>query len=126
MPNIKRFNPKSKHPDRALQAWQILVGAAMNRQTLTYKGLSELMFRKSAAGVLDKTLGHIAFYCIDKKLPPLTAIVVGKGRGTPGRDIPIDPGTINSERERVYSLDWYDIHPPSRQELAESYARHSK
>ncbi len=39
---MKRFNPSSKHPARAVQAWQILVSAAMNRQTLTYKRLARL------------------------------------------------------------------------------------
>ena len=87
---MKLFNPSSKHPARAVQAWQILVGKAMNRQTITYLELSRLMYKKDAQGVLDKILGHIAYYCIDNKLPALTSIVVGKGRGTPGRDIPVD------------------------------------
>jgi hypothetical protein len=87
---MRKFNPSSKNPDRALQAWLILVGRAMNRQTLTYEGLAQLMYRRNAAGVLDKILGHIAFYCIDEGLPPLTSIVVGKKRGAPGHDIPID------------------------------------
>jgi len=80
---MKKFNPSSKHPERAVQAWQILVGAGMNRQTLTYQGLSLLMYRKDAAGVLDKILGHVAFYCIDNDLPPLTSIIVGKGSVIP-------------------------------------------
>ena len=69
---MTRYNPSSKHPIRAVQAWMILVGAAMNRQTLTYQGLSQKMYGKSASGVLDKILGHVAFYCEDNELPPLT------------------------------------------------------
>jgi hypothetical protein len=61
--HMKRFNPSSLHSDRAVQARQILVGKAMNRQTVTYLGLSNLMYRKDAAGVLDKILGHIAYFC---------------------------------------------------------------
>ena len=80
---MQQFNPSSSHPLRALQAWQILIGAAMNRQTLTYLGLSQKMYKKNAQGVLDKILGHVAFYCDDNDLPALTSIVVGKGRGTP-------------------------------------------
>jgi hypothetical protein len=118
------FNPSSRHPDRAVQAWLILVSAAKNRQTLTYEGLSLLMYRRKAQGVLDKILGHVAFYCIDQELPPLTSIVVGKKRGTPGADIPIDLEQRDSERERVYAADWYDIYPPSAEELRESFARH--
>ena len=122
---MKKFNPSSNHPDRALQAWQILVGAAMSRQTLTYKGLSYLMYQKDAAGVLDKILGHVAFFCIDNRLPTLTSIVVGKGRGTPGRDIPVDPKTMDREREKVYVYDWYNVYPPTPVQLADSFAGNS-
>ena len=123
---MKKFNPSSNHPDRAVQAWQILVSAGMNRQSLTYKGLSLLMYNKNAAGVLDKILGHIAFYCIDNRLPALTSIVVGKGRGTPGKDIPVKPKDMDKEREKVYSKDWYNIYPPTADALHKSYLKHSK
>ena len=114
---MKKFNPTSRHPDRAVQAWQVLVSAAMHRQTMTYEGLSVLMYQKEAAGVLNNVLGHIAFYCIDNDLPPLTSIVVGKNRGTPGEEIPFDPATVDADRERVYTTDWYDIYPPSAEEF---------
>ena len=81
------------------------------------------MYQKEAAGVLDQILGHIAFYCEDNKLPSLTAIVVGKNRGTPGADIPIPQGEIDREKEKVYSFDWYNVHPPLPEQLAESFAR---
>jgi hypothetical protein len=98
----------------------------MNRQTLTYESLSLLMYRRKAQGVLDKVLGHVAFYCIDNKLPPLTAIVVGKTRGTPGADIPIDLERRDSERERVYTHDWYNVYPPTAAQLKAAYVAHSK
>ena len=121
---MKKFNPSSTHPHRAVQAWQILIAAAMSRQTLTYKGLAGLMYHRQAQGVLDKILGHIAFYCIDNKFPPLTSIVVGKGRGTPGRDIPMDLSRLDGEREKVYSVDWFDIFPPTADELHASFLSH--
>lgn len=121
---MRRFNPSSKHPDRAVQAWLILVNAAMNRQTLTYEGLSQKMFQRKAQGVLDRILGHIAFYCIDEGLPPLTSIVVGKKRGAPGADIPIDISQFDAERERVYATDCFDIYPPSPEELSAAFANH--
>jgi hypothetical protein len=123
---MNNFNPSSRHPDRAVQAWLILVSAAMHRQTLTYELLSIMMYGKKAQGVLDKILGHVAFYCIENKLPPLTSIVVGKGRGTPGADIPMNLAQRDRERERVYSTDWYDIYPPSADELHASYEKHMK
>lgn len=121
---MDKFNPSSSHPDRAVQAWLILVSSAMNRQTLTYEGLAQLMYRRKAQGVLDRILGHIAFYCIDEGLPPLTSIVVGKRRGAPGHDIPIDLSRVDRERERVYRYDWFNIHPPSAEELSASHTKH--
>jgi hypothetical protein len=121
---MRKFNPSARHPDRAVQAWLILVNAAMNRQTLTYEGLARLMYRRQAQGVLDRILGHIAFYCIEEGLPPLTSIVVGKKRGTPGDDIPINLKQVDSERERVYKEDWFNIYPPTPEELSAAHANH--
>ncbi|PZR15454.1 MAG: hypothetical protein DI536_08370 [Archangium gephyra] len=94
----------------------------MNRQTLTYEMLGELMFRRRAAGVLKDILGHVAEYCNANELPPLTAIVVNKARGKPGVNIPTDFATLDRDRENVYRCDWFDIYPPSERELAEVYA----
>jgi len=114
---MKRFNPTSTHPRRAAQAWQILVSAAMNRQTTTYRGLSVLMYGRPAQGVLDRILGHIAYFCLDNDLPVLTCIVVNQITGLPGADIPLSPRLQNSERERVFAENWYDIQPPTAKQL---------
>jgi hypothetical protein len=121
MTMVTKFNPSSTMAARAVQAWQILVAQAMTRQTLTYDDLGKLMFQKKAAGVLDKILGHVAFFCNDHKLPPLTSIVVGKGRGTPGPGIPVTQARMDKEREKVYKRDWYDIYPPTEAELKAAY-----
>ena len=123
---MQQFNPSSSHPFRALQAWQILIGAAMNRQTLTYLGLSQKMYRKNAQGVLDKILGHVAFYCHDNDLPVLPSIVVGKGRGTPGEDIPADRTKMDEIRESVYDIDWYNVVPPTAADLKASFDSRSE
>jgi hypothetical protein len=40
-------------PARSIQVWQILIGKAMSRQTITYQGLAKLMFKSGrGAGVL--------------------------------------------------------------------------
>jgi hypothetical protein len=59
---VDGFNPTAENPARAVQAWQILVSTAMHRETITYEGLSLLMYKKEAAGFLSAILGHIAFY----------------------------------------------------------------
>ena len=120
------FNPSASHPARAVQAWQILVGMAHNRQTITYEGLSELMYGKSAAGVLAQILGHVAFYCEDNNLPPLTAIVVKKDSGAPGAEIPVQRQSIDEQREKVYQHDWFDVYPPSESEFTKSFSKHVK
>lgn len=117
---MKKFNPSTTAPDRAVQAWQVLIGAAMNRQTFTYSGLATVMFKREASGVLSGILGRIAKYCDDNDLPQLNTIVVGKDRGTPGVDIPLDRDKIDATREKVYQYDWYDIYVPQAEELKES------
>jgi hypothetical protein len=92
----------------------------MNRQTVTYDGLARLMYRRHAAGVLNKILGHVAYYCIDARLPPLTAIVVNS-RGVPGHGIPTDVSTIDKRREKVYAFDWYNVYPPNEDDLSASF-----
>lgn len=121
---VQRFNPSSHDPDRALQAWTILIGMAQRRESTTYELLSERMFRKPAAGVLARILGHVAFFCEDHGLPPLTVIVVNKGTGIPGTSIPIDLSAASELREKVYREDWYDIVPPSPDEFAVAYSNH--
>ena len=118
---MKAFNPSADMADRAVQAWQILTGKAMNRQTVTYLDLSRLMYGKDAPGTLDKILAHIAYFCKANDLPVLTDIVVGKGRGTPGHDIPLDPAKFDEERERVYETNWFNIFPPSKEALRKAY-----
>ncbi|MCA1940143.1 MAG: hypothetical protein LDL26_04035 [Caenispirillum bisanense] len=120
---LRHFNPSSNLPHRAHQAWMILVGMAMNRQTTTYKALSVLMYGKEASGVLGNILGHIAYFCEDHDLPQLNVIVVSKGKGVPGDLIPLEPNEVDAVREAVYATNWYDIVPPSPQALAEAYGR---
>jgi hypothetical protein len=108
-----------------VQAWQILVGKAMNRQTVTYQDLSILMFEKDVPWVLAKILGNIAYFCIDNRLPQLNTVVVRTTSGTPGEAIPIDPATIDQEREKVYGYKrWYDIYPPTAEEFMAARERH--
>ena len=79
---------------------------------------------EKAAGVLNRILGHIGFYCNDNKLPILTSIVVGKKRGAPGKAIPIDLVKIDQEREKVYKKDWFNIYPPTAEELSAAHTKH--
>jgi len=65
--------------ERACQIWGILAWAARNRQSLTYAHLSKLI-GVPAAG-LGKLLEPIQSFCLLKRLPPLTILVVKKSTG---------------------------------------------
>jgi len=95
---MKTFELGTPHEERAMQMWQILVGKVKNRQTITYEGLTKLMYEnKEASGGIHKgPLDHIAAFCIENKLPHLTILVVGKNSGIPGSGIKIDFSTARS------------------------------
>lgn len=83
------------------------------------------MYKKKDAGVLDKIFGHVAYHCNENDLPPLTSVIVGKGRGTPGEDIPMNLKEFDARSEEVYAFDWYDEYPPSAADLKEAYERNA-
>lgn len=112
---INRYSDIRSRPTRAIQIFNILVGMAHRRETITYGGLAKRLGYKGA-GVFGQTLGLIMTWCADNDLPPLTALVVGATRGTPGKGL-VTPVHLDSEREEVYALDWYDIVPPTIEEL---------
>jgi putative restriction endonuclease len=113
--------------NRALQIWLILIGKAHNRQITTYGEVAEILAYKGA-GVLQDMLGHISFYCVDNKLPPLTVIVVNQQTGLPGEGLlgVISLDELAPERERVFAHNWYAICPPSPDELSAAFDRHTK
>jgi hypothetical protein len=106
--------------ERGQQIWQVLVSAAHNRQILTYKLLAELI--GMGPGTLATPLGTVMFYCKQRRLPPLTMLVVNSKMGKPGRGLP-QPGDQNRERERVFGYYWFKALPPSAPELEQAYKR---
>ncbi|MBZ0315262.1 MAG: hypothetical protein K8L91_02505 [Anaerolineae bacterium] len=110
---VIRFADHSNRPNRALQAWLILIGRARNRQTLTYTMLDELM-GFGAPRALGPVLDYLWKYCKINNLPPLTVLVVNKTTGTPSSGM----GDFNfAEQEAVFDFDWYSIFPPTPEEL---------
>lgn len=102
-------------PERAIQLWQVLLGAAFNRQTLTYTLLADRV--GVAPDLLARPLAMIAGYCAMKKLPPLTVLVVQADAGRPasGFTWASDP---DFAREAVYSYAWYRMKAPAAQDFA--------
>ena len=114
----KLFSDNPSFPTRALQIWQILISKAANRQTMTYGQLAD-MLGFGGAGTLADMLGHIMFYCQQKKLPPLSALVVNKDTGLPG--LGLDINDLHAEREAVFKFDWYGIYPPTPEEFKQAF-----
>ncbi len=115
---LKFFNQDSSRKSRAVQIWQILIGKAHNRQTITYGQLAKLLpFR--GAGVMAQVLDRIMKFCIQNRLPPLTILVVNDTTGSPGNGLILE-GAENSEREKVFKHDWFGIQVPSEEDFAEA------
>ncbi len=101
--------------ERSSQLWSLLALAAINRQVLTYEIVSRLtgMPRPSLGGFLDP----IANYCIDRELPPLTALVVSEKTGLPGsgfhsaEDVPL-------ALVKVFEFDWLKWGCPKTEKIA--------
>jgi hypothetical protein len=71
--------------------------------------------------VLDRILGHVAYFCQAEGLPPLTSIVGGKYGGVPGQAIPVNHDEMDERREETYRYDRYNLYPPSADELKTAY-----
>lgn len=105
--------------ERASQIWAVLAWAARNRQTLTYSHLSKLISVPTAG--LGQLLEPIQSYCLRKKLPPLTILVVQQDVGLPGAGF---TGANLDEYARaymeVYDKDWLDHGNPQPDKLNEA------
>jgi len=112
---VRRF--EKNRPSRALQVWQILIAAAHNRQILTYKILADIV-GYGGAGVFGQILGHIADYCNQNGLPPLTSLVVNEKTGVPGHGIPVK--NAPKKREEVFNYKWFRIVPPTVEQFREA------
>ena len=118
---VAKFSEIRTVEARALQIWQILLGCAHNRQTITYQQLGRLLGYRGVGGI-GKSLNPIMRYCAQNDLPPLTVLVVGKYVGEPGAGLSLK-ADVDSERERVYEHPWYDLCPPTMDELADANSR---
>jgi len=102
--------------ERASQIWAVLAWAAKNRQMLTYVHLSKLIGVPTAG--LGPLLDPINSYCLQKKLPPLTILVVQQDSGLPG---PGFPEKNKAEHARaymdVYKYDWLEHDNPQPEGL---------
>lgn len=95
---------------RAAQIWSVLVWAAKNRQVLTYGILENLtgVPRRGQGQLLEP----IQSYCMLKKLPPLTILVVNDETGAPGSGF-IAAADIPKTQMKVFDFDWFRLSAPN-------------
>ena len=104
--------------ERALQIWQVLLGLAYNRQTITYEKLAELIGMGNISVGLTQPLVLLMNYCKENNLPPLTILVVQKYTGIPGQGLTTIED-LNKDREDVFNYEWYKLKPLTFSDLTE-------
>jgi len=104
-------------PQRASQIWPILTLTAANKQILTYDFLAKLIGVPPPA--LGQLLEPIQSYCLVKKLPPLTILVVSKKTGLPGSSFSA-VSEIPKYQIKVFEYDWLKHGCPAPEEFAKA------
>jgi len=108
--------------ERACQIWGVLAWAARNRQSLTYASLSKLI-GVPATG-LGKLLEPIQSFCILKRLPPLTILVVQVSTGLPGSGFTAASVSEYAKAHmKVFRFDWLEYGNPGPEKLEEAVQR---
>jgi len=107
-----------KNEQRAAQFWSVLVLAARFQKILSYKTMQQVtgIHRRGQANTLDL----IQNYCIAKKLPPLTSIVVAEDTGLPstGYKATATPTETFAAQNRTFTFDWLRCEVPTSEVLA--------
>ena len=97
---------KPKNWDQAAYViWPELTRAAEKHPTLTYGELAPLIPTNPLS--VGLALGPIQAYCMEQKLPPLTALVVGKTTGVPGNGfVAWDVDDLDEGLNAVFHYPW--------------------
>ncbi len=106
--------------ERAWQTWPVLTLAASHRQTMTYEILSKLTGMHAAG--LGSVLEQIQSFCLEYRLPPLTALVVNKTTGLPSEGF-VAATNVPRAFLAVFEHDWLSVPCPTPDQLAEVSAR---
>lgn len=102
------------YPEWASRIWPVLILAARNRQILTYDILAKLIGQIRPA--LGRCLEPIQSYCLLRKLPPLTSIVVSEKTGLPGSGF-IAAKDVSPRQMEVFAHEWVKVKVPSADDL---------
>src|SRR5262245_49112657 len=98
--------------------WSLLTLAAINRQILTYELVARI------TGVVRPSIGDflrpIQQYCVEKKLPALTSLVVSEQSGLPGEGF-IAAANVPAAQAQVFQHPWLQTKAPTVEELEAAY-----
>ena len=116
---------------RAAQLWSLCALAARNQQLLSYSTVQHLTgLPKVAVGGM---LGTISGYCMERKLPWLTSIVVNEETGLPGEGLMKaakreygNALNIHAMHARVFIYDWFKEPAPTTKDFEVADAQHSE
>ena len=110
-----------------MKIWKRLISAARSRRTYTYKDLAKSFGMRGQMDPLRmaKPLGPIMYYCNQKGFPPLTALVVNKRTGVPGRGLKPEGRYKNKDmrwnKDRVFGKNWLIIKQPKESDFQNAY-----
>ena len=111
----------------AHQTWPILIDAAKKRRTLSYGEIADQLGYRGARPV-RMPLWTIQDFCLEKRLPPLTSLVLNQKTRKPGSGFIAWDGDIKDAHRRVFDFkNWHLIPTPfppgSRAQLTASGTR---
>ena len=90
----------------AQEIWPVLVEVASKRQTIQYTELKTVIDYAGQPQWLGRTLGRIARYCHENKMPALNVIVINQS-GAPGDGIPHVTDHM-AERQKMFEFPWHE------------------
>jgi putative restriction endonuclease len=91
--------------------WPVITKSAGARETLTYGQLAPLIGTNPLN--VGRALGPIQDFCLEMRLPPLTAIVIGKNSNVPGSGfIAWDVDDLPTAQALVFDEDWRKVPNP--------------
>ena len=100
---------------RALKLWQVLIGRASNRQTITYGELAATIGNEVPPPAVGGYLDLVAGFCRSNGMPDITVLTVNKETGRPSKE---ERGVdVYRERENVYDHSWYALTPPTPEDF---------
>jgi hypothetical protein len=102
----------------AVRIWVVLVGAAHEKKTVHYTDLAKLIGFAGPAKWLNGALGCITKHCVNRPKPwPQLTVLVVKKTGKPDDKVWKNADTFDQERENVFGMNWYEMQPPSADDL---------